>query len=579
MATSRITASFASISNGTNKERCPLHFTEWGQGSIFEWYDVQKDPMAKRIERIQIWKDISGPVPHRFIVLHMCDKRIHRLDRRPNHKPPQDQSTKEKSVAQSSFDLLSVTNWGASPPPLVAHDIERESLVAPGTSIEVAGGMRAGKGRRPAPFNTMSLLFNQAVACEDSYVIGIDIATVRKVAVCEVEIALHDQIDIMAVISTCYAIHKDEKTRDYSFLRYNCFFFSWTILMTVSRRHQPYEIPAPDSVINQFYSRVDQITEFIVDKSIALFLDLVVDTLSIIRDEAGTSLHPGMSAGGKLVWAMPLSLLRFMWRQLFNARLHCGLRTQLTKMVKAQIENISRKVQEAALSKHAVRNELNEHLWIEDVGPKVRTALKEEIMAILWKAIIEAISTGLGSMSPEDIANQIQSPSFKFGLMGKDVRQFCAVSSAALHGGLQAVKDVSDNLGTNNEVAFRMAWDAASQGALIAAQIVAENTSRVLNSKPARVEMYHELWKIWDRCWGKARELACPKAVDTVSAVVEKLMASGADAVIEELKNLGAVPAPIVPGSCLGFLLSSIAIETFSRSLDLSSGQLAEEST
>ncbi|CAE6439996.1 unnamed protein product [Rhizoctonia solani] len=356
------------------------------------------------------------------------------------------------------------------------------------------------------------------------------------------------EVDIITVISACFAMHTDENTKKYSFLRYNCFFFSWTILMVVSRYDQPYEIPSTKLVIDRFQSTIDHMTTLIVDEAITLFLDLVVDTITIIRDKAADSLNPGMSVGGRLVWAMPIKVLRFFWRRLFNARLHCGLRAQLTKMVKKQVIDVASKVHETTLSSRIAKDNLNKHLWIEDIEPEVKKALEEEAMKVLWKAIIEAISSGLATMAPGEIEKQILDPSFKFSLLGKDVRQFCAVSSAALNGGLLAARDVQEGFeGLKHEESFNKAWDAASQGALAAAKIVAEHTGQILKNKPERIEMYQQLWRIWDDCWAEARELTRPRSVRTVEVVMETLMASGANAMIQELKSCGTKVEASVP--------------------------------
>ncbi|KAG8792467.1 hypothetical protein FRC12_006040 [Ceratobasidium sp. 428] len=478
---SSLVSSFGSISGSIGTapnsmtQTFALTFEEgWGVGHLFDWYrGFELNCKARSIQSIQIRKDARGPVPHRFIVLRMCDDQVHRVDRRP--------------------DRLNT--------------------------------------------NTVDLLSNQAVACKDELMANIRLDSVEDSTECEVELTLDGQVDLVLVISTCYAISGDNFARDYQFLRYNCFFFSWTILMVVSRQYLPYEVPEPTSVLRRFNSQLDRITETIVDEAIALFLDIVIETITIFRDKAGSSLHGGMTVMARVAWALPIGVLRFLWRRLFTVRLHLGLRFQLTKMIKKEVGTMATQVQEAAITKHIGREALDEHLWIEDTEATLTRALETETMKVLWKSILEAISAGLGNLEPEQLAAELTDPHLKFSLLGRNAAQFCAVWNAALHGGLQAAKRTGESLeGLSHDKAFDQAWYAARDAALDAAKTVVENTRKSIN-KPERDAMWQSVWAIWNDCWDEAHKAVQSRSVETVKNVVKEILAAGTRAAIEDMKQ------------------------------------------
>ncbi|KAG9084112.1 hypothetical protein FRC07_013712, partial [Ceratobasidium sp. 392] len=320
----KIISSFTSLSKPEKSMPIPLKFDSgWNVGPVFDWYNGLTDPKAKAIQTIQIRKDASTPVPHRFIVVRMCDQLAHRFDRRPDRGPTADT-------------------------------------------------------------NTIDLIFNQAVTSEDSYVRNISLEAEEKVSEREIELTLDGQVDLLSVISICYAISVDTLAQKYSFLRHNCFFFSWTILTIISRHHLPYQVPLTGSIMDRFNADLNQLTSVIVNEAIALFLDIVIETVIIFRDTARASMPAGMGLMGRAGSALPSGLLRFLWRRLFKIRLAFGLRRQLTRMIKEELVKVASTVNEATLSNHVVHELLDKHLWIEATTGAVKEALKTEVMKILW---------------------------------------------------------------------------------------------------------------------------------------------------------------------------------------------------
>ncbi|KAG8707336.1 hypothetical protein FRC08_000574 [Ceratobasidium sp. 394] len=256
----------------------------------------------------------------------------------------------------------------------------------------------------------VDLVFNQAVASEDSYTREISLTEEDRFTECEIELTLNGQVDLITIISICYAISADNLAQKYTFLRHNCFFFSWTILTIVARHHLPYEVPLLQSVMDRFSSGLERLAPLIVNEATALFLDLVIDTVVIFRDRARASMPEAMGLMGRAGPIFPTGLLRFLWRRLFKLRLHFGLRSQLTKVVKAEVTRAVNTVHEMTLSNHVARELLDKHLWIEGTRGAVKEALKIEMMKILWKCILEAISGGLGNVEPKHLQEQLTDP-------------------------------------------------------------------------------------------------------------------------------------------------------------------------
>ncbi|KAG9124446.1 hypothetical protein FRC07_011604 [Ceratobasidium sp. 392] len=474
---SKLVSSFGSLSKNKKSPPIPLEFgSEWGVGPVFEWYNHLEHSRATRIQTIQIRKDASGAVPHRFIVLCMLDDQVHRFDRRPNR----------------------------------AEDT--------GT-------------------NLVDVVFNHAVTSQDSYTLNIDLADEEKISELEVELNLDGQVDLLAVIAVCHSISLDNFAREYTFLKHNCFFFSWTILTIISRHHLPYRLPQEASVLRLFDGHLNRLTDYIVDEAVALFLDLVIDTAIIFRDKALASMPDGVGLMGPFGSALPNGLLRFLWRHVFNIRLRFGLRHSLEKLVKKELTDAVKIVQKATLSSHIARPFLDQHLWIEGTRTGVRKALDEEVMKILWKSILEVISSGYVNDDPNQLQGQLTDPQLNVTILGKNVAELCTVFGAALQDGLLATRRAAQNIqGLCHKCAFDEAWNVARDASLSAAKNAVQKTREVMN-KPERDAKWEVIWSIWEDCWEDAHAIVQPRAVQTVEKIVEAVLTAGTGVVIEDVRE------------------------------------------
>lgn len=335
-------SSFNSLRRFDKQEPKSLIFPSgWRKGPVFEdWYDTLK-PEATSIDRLEIRKDTSGPVPHRFIIIHMTDGSTHRFDRRPDH---------EETGAATGVILLG----------------------------------------------------NTAVKSKDEYIAKVSQLAwlqLQSVSHCEIELFLGGKVDLLAVLSACYGISQDQTAYKYTLFNHNCFFFSWTILMVVSRHCLPHEVPSYDPVVERFRLHLGSLTNMIVDDAVKMFVEMVIDTVTVFREKAREVMFKGMGSIGLTAWSLPIGALRFLWRRIFGLRLQLGLRKQLIQTVRDQLETRLLPVCREAMG-HLTVESLDNHLWLKDLDSTIKEPLQAEILKILWDVILDTIAGGCGDMSP-----------------------------------------------------------------------------------------------------------------------------------------------------------------------------------
>jgi hypothetical protein len=383
-------------------------------------------------------------------------------------------------------------------------------------------------------------LVNSAVPSRDTYEPDLDKTSQDKIlqsCSCEIELFLDGRVDLLAVISACYAISKDDTTREYTFFLHNCWFFSWAVFMVVSRHCLPYEIPQLGTITDRFInSHIERLTSSVVDEVINLFLDLVTDTITIFREKAGTSLQAGMSMVERAAWHMPIS--QYWWRKLLATRISMGLRSQIEVGVRRQLQDRMTPVYQAIIATHATSNSIDSNLWIDEVKDTVEPPLRAEVAKVLWDGILDAFSLGFGNVEPEKIAEQLNGSRLRFWLLGRNTAQFCAVWDAALRGSIPAAKEVAHGHQgkLSDEVIFDKTWFAIRDAALASAQAAVKSTSAQMNN-PQRDLMWDSIWGIWNESWGAVHEVVRPKCIKALKTHVEELVTTGTRIMIDEIKE------------------------------------------
>jgi len=160
----------------------PIHLdfaSGWAKGPVIEWYERHRSKGSILIEKLQLRRDLQPPYYHEYIVVFTQSGRTFRVDRRPDPDAP--------------FDTI----------------------------------MRAGC----KPYDTIQAVESRSLR------------ELEKVSDCVVEVHWHGKptIDLLFILSICFALRQDEYAKQYTLQRYNCYFLSWTIIMATVREMAAWE--------------------------------------------------------------------------------------------------------------------------------------------------------------------------------------------------------------------------------------------------------------------------------------------------------------------------------------------------
>ncbi|EEB92954.1 hypothetical protein MPER_08460 [Moniliophthora perniciosa FA553] len=164
------------------------------------------------------------------------------------------------------------------------------------------------------------------------------------------------------------------------------------MLMVAARSCMPYEVPSAETLRKRALEHYPRLTNYIVNQATDLFLTLVVETVAVFRNKAGTVLYRGLDPFTRATWALPNNVLRFICRRAYRARLHFGLRKQLEKQVAEVLKVKAPEVLNQALKHHPDPNAvLNGHMWVKELDKAVEPVLRAELVEVLWGAFFDAI--------------------------------------------------------------------------------------------------------------------------------------------------------------------------------------------
>ncbi|KIM77676.1 hypothetical protein PILCRDRAFT_825113 [Piloderma croceum F 1598] len=143
-------------------------------GPVRDWYNKQKVKGSTAIKKIQLRKDHEKPYYHEYITISTRSGHTYRVDRRPDPDAPIDTIMKIGCIAYDMIEELDSTSF---------KELDSTSS-------------------------------------------------------CVVELHWQgkDTIDLLFVLSICFAIHNDELANRYTLQRYNCYFLSWAIIGIAMRK-------------------------------------------------------------------------------------------------------------------------------------------------------------------------------------------------------------------------------------------------------------------------------------------------------------------------------------------------------
>lgn len=479
-----------------------MEFSEiWGKGEIFDW--CRKNFTSRIVTRLEI-RITRDAVPHRFVMAHMEDGSIYRFDRRPR--------TPNLFIIASN--------------PVPASPIDNEPTTRAADEVCIV--------------NRTELL-------------EIDLSTHW-----EINLVLPGNVDIYLIISACFAIAQDKKARNYALREYNCYFFSWTIVMLVTRHLLPFTVPSPAAVEHRFNTRVAEGSIVISDIIVKALLDIVLDVVAAFDSLTGKKLNKGLSKRELVVWGLPLPIFRALLRQCLKIRIHCGLKKKLDERVQHQLETrapqvlrgvlgssgrATPEIQEGAreVDHHEVADTVRNRLWLNELLTDLREPIHEEILQILWDSILDAIAEGYGDVKVDMVEEGVRKLSIwqrtKYHLFGKNVIQFSQIWSEALRAALPAARKAGHGQyrsDKTHEDMFDLAFNAGADEALKAANSVVQETGPALANRE-RDEMWEVVWGVWDEVWELSRTTTRTMVVNVVKSTLAEIVSWVTEDVVKEL--------------------------------------------
>ncbi|KAG8733888.1 hypothetical protein FRC10_012102, partial [Ceratobasidium sp. 414] len=387
-----------------------------------------------------------------------------------------------------------------------------------------------------------TLFHGDSGLAKDEYVVDIESSSFQS-AQCEVEICFQGRVDLISIIKSCYAIAQDEQARNYSLQKYNCFFFSWTILMLVSRNQLPYTVPSVNLVESRVLSHLPQLTETVVDEAISLFQGIILDMTSTFRAKGTGDLVAGMSVLERAIWSLPTRVIQAFWQRTFRLRLRMGMRDRLTKHIAAAIKHRIEVVWSATMSTHLTPELLDNNLWLQDINEIVGPRLTMEIYNVLWDGILTAIAGDL-ELVPDVLEGDSTIP-LPSSLAGKRAAQLTLVWNAVLRALLMSTRDAAHGQSSgkqeDNGKMFDMAWSGANSAILAAAKQTVARTRAHFKHKGKHGVMWNSVWSMWDECWTTAHAIAKPRALDVIDRVVEDIVATSVGSFVEAMQEAESV--------------------------------------
>ncbi|KAG9091525.1 hypothetical protein FS749_016472 [Ceratobasidium sp. UAMH 11750] len=472
---------------------CTLKFgAEWGEGETFDWCrkTFKNNTIINRLE-IRITQ--SAGVPHRFIVAYMQDGPMWRFDRRPR---------------------------------------------AP-RRILIPLNPQDGPGEEPS----------RRAADTVCHVTRADLLMLELSTHCEIRLDLPPEADIFLIISACFAIAQDKKARNFTLLEYNCYFFSWTVIMLMVRHLFPFTVPSPAAVESRITARLAETSATVGDRIVEALLHIGLSAVTVFDEVTGKNLNKGLSKQELAVHrCLPAPVLHSVLRRCLEVQLRLGLKKKLDRQVYKQLNDRMVSVfgtilgarQDDARGYNKVADAVEHRLWLNQLLEDLRQPIEEGILEVLWDNILEAVSQGYGDVQPDVVHQGFRGISFfehlKHRLLGKNVIQFSQIWNEGLRAALPAAREAGHGKyrkGMTHGDMFDLAFKAGIAAALEAAKDVVERTRSEVDSK--RNEMWEYVWTIWDEILERVRVTTRDKVVGLVEQTLADLVGWVAEDVVREL--------------------------------------------
>ena len=178
----------------------------WARGPVIEWYDRRRRKGSTLTQKLQLRRDPLAPYYHEYIVVFTQDGHTYRIDRRPDTDAP--------------FDTI----------------------------------MKAGC----KPYDTIQTIGSRSLS------------ELEKSSNCVVELRWRGKlkIDLLFVLSICFALRQDQRAKHYTLQRYNCYFLSWTIIMVAVRQAAAWGARLSD-VLSEPFLQIERLANHRVARAVS----------------------------------------------------------------------------------------------------------------------------------------------------------------------------------------------------------------------------------------------------------------------------------------------------------------------
>ena len=213
----------------------------WARGPVIEWYDRRRRKGSTLTQKLQLRRDPLAPYYHEYIVVFTQDGHTYRIDRRPDTDAP--------------FDTI----------------------------------MKAGC----KPYDTIQTIGSRSLS------------ELEKSSNCVVELRWRGKlkIDLLFVLSICFALRQDQRAKQYTLQRYNCYFLSWTIIMVAVRQAAAWGARLGD-VLSEPFLHIERVANHRVARAVSQALSQQgVDTGALGR-------HLDYHSGRHMELALARALVR-----------------------------------------------------------------------------------------------------------------------------------------------------------------------------------------------------------------------------------------------------------------------------
>ncbi|CAE6454445.1 unnamed protein product [Rhizoctonia solani] len=486
---------FASLSSaGVNNKRMKF-FSDWGEGPVFDWYRALHASGADVVDRLQIRVENNG-IPHRFVVAFLPEGKYARFDRRP---------------------------------------LTRE----PGPMLVEAFGVA------------------QAREAADDYDELTDAAfkTLEKTTTCEMNLKMPSNTTLLHIISACFSLSRDSHAGCYHLLKYNCYFFSWTVVMIVSRHTHQLLMPSPTRVVQRLTPKVKNLTESLTSKVIERLLDAISWGLTVFREKFGRKLDKGLGKRELFFWKIPIATINWVLRLFFTGifrSLHGAektLRARIEDTIKKHLVPVITSV--LNYQSTATEEQIKQRLWVDDFSEDFRDLIHGKILQIFWSTALETLAADYGRTKGEQLITKFKnhpklSGRLKYHICGKNILQIIQMLNDGLIAAMFASRDKFNELERSQalpsdpkemlKMVFEEAFKAGNEASALAAQEVIENTRDAINN-PLRDDMWKEVWAVWDDIWVQIRTRTHTMIGELVDQILTDMAQIAVLDIMEEIRG------------------------------------------